>query len=60
MDEEMEASAPNTPAVDEKDAAAREIYATWRNDHLNHLPVDFFNRLEAEAEHLIAAIRARL
>lgn len=59
MDEEIETSA-TAPAVDEKDATAREIYTTWRNAHLNNLPVELFNRLEAESEQLIAAIRAHL
>lgn len=62
MDEDVDqlaAPAP-TPASDPKDTLAREIYAEWRNTHLNHLAVEFFNRLEAEAEHLIALIRAKL
>lgn len=62
MDEDVDqAGAPApTPSSDPKDTLAREIYTAWRNLHLNHLPVEFFNRLEAEAEHLIALIRAKL
>lgn len=58
MDEEIAAPAPASPS-DPKDARAREIYTTWRN-RMTSVPHDFFNRLEAESEHLIAMIRAHL
>jgi hypothetical protein len=48
------------PAIDPRHALATEIYATWRNAHLNNVPVEFFNRLEAASEHLIEAIKAHL
>ena len=58
MDEEVAASP--APPADPKDERARGIFTKWRNTHLNHLPVEFFNRIEAESEHLIALIRAEL
>jgi hypothetical protein len=46
--------------ADAKREVAAGIYATWRNAHLNQLPVALFNRIEAAAEHLIQEIAAHL
>lgn len=43
-------------ATDEAMARAAAIYTAWRNTHLNHLPVEAFNRLEAASPHLIDEI----
>lgn len=39
---------------------AARIYTTWRNTHMNDVPVALFNRLEAASEHLIAEIQKHL
>lgn len=57
MDQETAAA---LPASDPKRELAAGIYTAWRNAHLNQIPVEMFNRLEAASEHLIAEIAAHL
>ncbi|OGT54655.1 MAG: hypothetical protein A3E01_09895 [Gammaproteobacteria bacterium RIFCSPHIGHO2_12_FULL_63_22] len=45
---------------DQKLAKAEAIYVNWRNTHMNQIPVELFNRLEAVKEHLIADIAKAL
>jgi hypothetical protein len=52
-------SASAAPVQDPR-ALAAQIYAAWRNAHLNNLPVEFFNRLEAASPELITAIAEHL
>jgi hypothetical protein len=66
----MPASIPAEPAespavlsIDSTEAKRKKaaaIYAAWRNEHMNTIPVDQFNRLQAASPHLIAAIAAAL
>jgi hypothetical protein len=51
-------STDNSTEAKRKKAAA--IYAAWRNAHMNAIPVDAFNRLQAASPHLIDAIAAAL
>ena len=57
MSDEPAAEAPADAA---KLARATAIYTTWRNGHINNLPVGAFADVERASEHLIAAIAAEL
>jgi hypothetical protein len=39
---------------------AWSLYRDWRNAHLGDLPAEFFHRIEAAAEHLVAAIKKEI
>lgn len=60
MPDDTATDALSAELADEKRVLSTAIYTGWRNQFLNEIPVDLFNRIEAAAPHLIDAIAKHL